>query len=107
MQFPHSDADLEVCLSKCKICASCMQEERAEPLIRACIEDNVSGTLTPLRPNLEVIQVHGLCVVGAPVGASRNVREYARNQRFSTAKLPKVRRFKDILKPPYLRQFSC
>jgi hypothetical protein len=33
-----------------------------------------------LVPNLEVIQVHGLCVVGTPVGTSDYVREYVRNK---------------------------
>jgi len=77
------DADLEVCLSKCKIYMPGMQDERAHQLIRACVEANVSGTLAPLcpmlAPKLDVIQVHGLCVVGAPVGAhpimSRNTCE--------------------------------
>jgi hypothetical protein len=49
-------------------------------LIRDCILTNASGTLGPLlpmlAPNLEVIQVHGLCVVGTPVGTSDYVREY-------------------------------
>jgi hypothetical protein len=31
-------------------------------------------------PNLDVIQVQGLCVVGTPVGASQYVREYVRNK---------------------------
>jgi hypothetical protein len=81
------DADLEVCLSNCKICMPDVQEERADQLIRASMEANVSGTRTPLRPmlapNLDVIQVHSLCVEGAPVGAphySNDVREYVRNQ---------------------------
>jgi hypothetical protein len=61
-----------------------MPEERAHQLIRDCILTNASGTLGPLlpmlAPNLEVIQVHGLCVVGTPVGTSDYVREYVRNK---------------------------
>ena len=53
-------------------------------LIRDCIVTNVSGPLWPLLPmlvpNIEVIQVHGLCVVGTPVGTSDYVREYVRNK---------------------------
>jgi hypothetical protein len=36
--------------------------------------------------NLEVIQVHGLCVVGTPVGVSHYVREYVRNKCGNTCK---------------------
>ena len=61
-------ADLEVCLGKCTIYMPGIPEERAHQLIRDCILTNASGTLGALlpmlAPNLEVIQVHGLCVVG-------------------------------------------
>ena len=33
-----------------------------------------------IAPKLDVIQVHGLCVVGTPVVASHCVREYVRNK---------------------------
>ena len=33
-----------------------------------------------LAPNLDVIQVHGLCVVGTPVRASHYVRAYVREK---------------------------
>ena len=59
-------------------------EERAHQLIRECILTNASGTLGAilpmLAPNIEVIQVHDLCVVGTPVGTSDQVREYVRNK---------------------------
>jgi hypothetical protein len=55
-------------------------EERAHQLIRDCILMNASGTLGPLlpmlAPNLEVIQVPGLYVVGT----SDYVREYVRKK---------------------------
>jgi hypothetical protein len=59
-------------------------EERAHQLISDCILTNVSGTLGPfismLAPDLEVIQVHSLCVMGTPVGTSDYVSEYVRNK---------------------------
>ncbi len=80
----RQDADLEVCLDKCTIYMPGIPEEHAHQLIRHCILTNASGTLGPLlpmiTPNLEVIQVHGLCVVGTPVGTSDCVREYVRNK---------------------------
>jgi hypothetical protein len=80
----RQDADLEVCLGKCTIYMQGIPEERAHQLIRDCIVTNVSGTLGPLlpmlAPNLEAIQVHGLCVVGTPVGTSNYVRQYVRNK---------------------------
>ena len=80
----RQDADLEVCLDKCTIYMPSIPEERAHQLIRDCILTNASGTLGPLlprlAPNLEVIQVHGLCVVGTPVGTSDYVRKYVRNK---------------------------
>jgi hypothetical protein len=80
----RQDADLEVCLAKCTIYMPGIPKERAHQLITECIVMNASGTLEILRPmfvpNLDVIQVHGLCVVGTPVGASHYVREYVRNK---------------------------
>ena len=80
----RQDADLEVCLDKCSIYTPDIAEERAHQLIRDCVLTNASGTLEPLlpmlAPNLEVIQVHGLCVVGTPVGTSDYVRENVRNK---------------------------
>jgi hypothetical protein len=91
-----------MCLSKCKIYMPGMQEERAHQLIRACVEANVSGILVPLcpmlAPNLDVIQVPGLCVVGAPVGAPHYVREYVRNKCGIICKeVEKMRAMSDLL----------
>ena len=78
------DADLEVCLGKCTICMPGIPKERAHQLIRDCIDADESGTLETLRPmlahDLDVIQVQGLCVVGTPMGASQDVREYVRSK---------------------------
>jgi hypothetical protein len=80
----RQDADLEVCLAKCTIYMPGIPKGRAHQLITECIVTNASGTLEILRPmlapNLAVIQVHGLCVMGTPVGASHYVREYVRNK---------------------------
>jgi hypothetical protein len=66
----RQDADLEVCLARCTIYMPGIQRERAHQLISECIFTNASGTLQILRPmlapNLDVIQVHGLCVVAPP-----------------------------------------
>ena len=49
-------------------------------------------------PNLDVIQVQGLCVVGTPVGASQYVREYVRNKCGTICKdVEKMRVFADPL----------
>jgi len=65
-------------------------EDRAHQLIRDCIENDDSSALRPLLPMLDprhdVIQVHGLRVVGAPIGddnfvhamSGTNARLYAR-----------------------------
>ena len=78
------DADLEVCLSKCKIYMSGIPKERAHQLILDCINADESATLEILRPmlahDLDVIQVQGLCVVGTPMGASQYIREYVRSK---------------------------
>jgi len=78
------DADLEVCLGKCTIYMPGIPKERAHQLIRDCIDADESGTLETLRPmlahDLDVIQVQGLCVVGTPMGASQDVREYVRSK---------------------------
>ena len=80
----RQDADLEVCLDKCIIYMPSIQEDRARQLIRECIEMNASGTLEPLlpmlAPNLDVIQVHGLCVVGISVGSFHYIRAYVREK---------------------------
>jgi hypothetical protein len=80
----RQDADLEVCLNKCTIYMPGIPEDCTHQLIRDCILTNVSGTLGPLlpmrAPNLEVIQVNGLCVAGNPVGTSDYVREYVLNK---------------------------
>jgi len=80
----RQDADLEVCLDKCTIYKPGIPEERAHQLIRNCIltiaSDTLGALLPMLAPNLEVIQVHDLCVVGTPVGTSDQVREYVRNK---------------------------
>ena len=80
----RQDADLEVCLDKYTIYMPGIPEGRAYQLIRDCILTNASASLGPLlpmlAPNLEVIRVHGLCVVGTPVGTSDYVREYVRNK---------------------------
>ena len=78
------DADLEVCLGKCTIYMPGIPKERAHQLIRDCIDADESGTLETLRPmlahDLHVIQIQGLCVVGTPMGASQDVREYVRSK---------------------------
>jgi hypothetical protein len=80
----RQDADLEVCLDKCIIYMPSIQEDHARQLIRECIEMNSSGTLEPLlpmlAPNLDVIQVHGLCVVGISVGSFHYIRAYVREK---------------------------
>jgi hypothetical protein len=80
----RQDADLEVCLAKCTIYMPGVTKERALHLIRECITTNASGTLGPLlpllAPDLDIIQVHGLCVVGTPLGPSDYVREYVRDK---------------------------
>ena len=80
----RQDADLEVCLDKCTIYMPGIPIERAQTLIRDCIEADMSGKLETLCPilaqNSDVIQVNGLCVVGTPVGPKDYVREYVRNK---------------------------
>ena len=67
MSLLQARCHIQVCLSKCKIHMSGVQEDRADPgqsisFILDCIEADVSGTLAPLRPMLApnrfVIQVH-------------------------------------------------
>ena len=48
----RQDADLEVCLDKCTMYMPCIQIERAQTLIRECIEADMSGKLETLRPML-------------------------------------------------------
>ena len=68
----RQDADLEVCLAKCTDCMPGIPEEDARHLIHACITQNASLTflLPLLAPELDVIQVRGLCLVGTPVGTA-------------------------------------
>ena len=79
-----NDADLQIQLTKCKIYMPGVPEDRARQLIRDCIESDASGALQHLLPMLDprhdVIQVHGLRVVGAPIGDDNFVHAFVRDK---------------------------
>ena len=100
----RQDADLEVCLAKCTDCMPGIPEEDARHLIHACIviTQDVSGSLTSLHPllapELDVIQVRGLCVVGTPVGTAEYIRAYVRSKCGTNCKdIDTVRIYSDSL----------
>ena len=80
----RQDADLEVCLAKCTIYMLGIPKDHARHLIHECITQDVSGSLTSLllllAPELDVIQVRGLCVVDTPVGTAEYIRAYVRSK---------------------------